>query len=94
MPAPLRGMLGQVSAILAHRTLSSLTTLRPLPSLVITGTADSMVRPLNSEHLASALDAELLCFAGSGHAIHVEQAEAVNAALRGLFARGGAALAG
>ncbi len=84
-PAPRHGMVGQVSAILRHRTLHRLPDLRGLPSLVITGTADAMVRHENSDAIAAALDAKLLRFPGSGHAIHVEQRAAVSEALRRHF---------
>ena len=86
-PAPRRGMLGQVSAIVCHSTLRRLSAIRELPVLVLTGTGDAMVRPENSERIAAALDAELLTFEGSGHAIHVEQRVAVNAALQRHFSQ-------
>lgn len=86
-PAPRRGMVGQVSAIVRHRTLRRLSALRELPALVVTGTKDAMVRPDNSQRIAAALDAELLTFEGSGHAIHVEQRAAVNAALLRHFSQ-------
>ena len=86
-PAPRRGMVGQVSAIVRHRTLRRLSALRDLPALVVTGTEDAMVRPDNSRRIAAALDAELLTFKGSGHAIHVEQRAAVNAALKRHFSQ-------
>jgi 3-oxoadipate enol-lactonase len=84
-PPPRLGMLGQLSAIFRHRTLHRLSTLAALPTLVITGTSDAMVRPENSVIIARLIEAELLRFEGSGHAIHVEHREAVNAALQRLF---------
>ncbi|MFT5679976.1 MAG: 3-oxoadipate enol-lactonase [Myxococcota bacterium] len=91
-PPPRFGMLGQVSAVLRHRTHHRLSELASLPALVITGTADAMVRPANSITIAAAIEAELLQFEGGGHAIHVEQREAVSAALRRHF-KGALALA-
>lgn len=83
---PQHGLIGQLSAVLTHASLQELAGLRgTFPALVIVGDEDRMVRPENSLLIADALDAELLRFAGRGHAIHVEEPEAVTAALRRLF---------
>lgn len=87
-PRPLGGFIGQLSATLRHSALSELPNLRgQFPALVIVGDADRMVRPANSAQLAALLDAELLRFHGGGHAIHVEEHAAINAALMRLFER-------
>lgn len=87
-PRPLGGFIGQLSATLRHNTLQELPSLRgQFPALVIVGGADRMVRPANSKPLAEALGAELLWFEGGGHAIHVEEHAAINAALQQLFGR-------
>ena len=83
---PRRAVLGQAAAALRHGCLDELPALRGrIPALVLTGTGDRVVRPENSRLIAEALDAELLLFEDYGHAIQVEQAEAINAALRRLF---------
>lgn len=83
-PSP-KGWRGQLAAILNHATHDELPTLRGLPGLVVCGTGDRLVRPENSEQLADALDAPLIQLDGYGHAIHVEQSQALNAALRRTF---------
>jgi len=46
-----------------------------LAILVVTGTADNFVRPSGSYHLAKGLNAPLVVFEGSGHALPGEQTE-------------------
>jgi pimeloyl-ACP methyl ester carboxylesterase len=79
----------QVGAITRHLTLHQLRRLRGFPTLVATGAEDLAVRPINSRILASAIPgARHVQWAGVGHGCNVQAAEAVNAELRLLFARG------
>ena len=59
-----------------------------MPSLVLCGAADDLTPPFQSEETASLLpDAELQLLDGVGHLSAMEAPEAVNAALRRLYAR-------
>lgn len=86
---PSHGFVGQVVATMRHRTLAELPMLRGrFPAMVAVGGDDAMIRPRNSVLLAEALGAELVRFPGLGHALHIEDPDAVNGALRRLFSRG------
>ncbi|RKP37955.1 Alpha/Beta hydrolase protein [Dimargaris cristalligena] len=83
------GFLGQLSACLRHST--SAACLEPLSKhprircLVLTGTDDRMVPPVDSLDLASHLAAPILVFSGSGHVLPLEQASRLNLVLHKHF---------
>lgn len=59
-----------------------------VPTLVMTGTADVLVPPGNSELLAERIPgAELVTFPDTGHVFMIESPDAVNAALLEFFAK-------
>lgn len=75
---PLHANIAQSWAALFHHVNSKrLREIRDsgLPILVVTGTADNFVRPSGSYHLAKELNAALVVFEGSGHALPGEQTE-------------------
>ena len=61
--------------------------LRGIPTVVMTGTRDILVRPSNSRRLAEALHAPLVEVEGAGHGLIIEAGGEVNATLREHFAR-------
>ena len=75
-----RFALAQFFAILRHGTLSRLSQIR-VPTLILTGDADRLVPPVNSDVLARAIPgARLRIFAGAGHVFPLErEAETVDA---------------
>jgi len=69
----LRYATAQVLAIARHHTLPRLSRIRA-PTLVITGSADRLVPPANSELLARSIpDARLLVLPGAGHCFPLER---------------------
>ncbi|KAK3817249.1 MAG: alpha beta-hydrolase [Benniella sp.] len=75
---PLHANIAQSWAALFHHVNSKrLAEIRTsgLAILVVTGTADNFVRPSGSYHLAKELNAPLVVFEGSGHALPGEQTE-------------------
>jgi pimeloyl-ACP methyl ester carboxylesterase len=81
------GMLGQLAAALTHMSRRRLHQLRGIPTLVITGTGDILVRPQNSGRIADRLHGRLLEIPQAGHGVTIEADELVNSALREHFAR-------
>lgn len=75
----------QIAAVARHTTEARLATLRT-PTLVITGDADRLILPENSERLARWIPgAELRMLPGAGHCFPFEQTEATVAALGTFF---------
>ena len=74
-PATFRFAVAQMLAITRHHALRRLSGIRA-PTLVLTGDADRLVPPLNSEVLASAIPgARLVVLQGAGHCFPLEQEE-------------------
>lgn len=81
------GLFAQTWAALSHRAGARLEAVRHVPSLVVVGQDDVLVRPTNSQTLATLLDAELVEIPDAGHGVAAEAHPQVNAAIRGLFER-------
>lgn len=84
----LAGLIGQLSAVARHyisrktlRNLKKQLNAQGSPILLMTGTEDHLVRPLNSFILKEVLDAKLIVFTGCGHMIHMEKPELFNSLL-------------
>jgi len=80
--SPESTIYAQLAAIAAHHALPRLRRLRGVPTLVIRPGRDRLVSPEGSDRLAGAIPgARLLSFPESGHAVNVQCADRVNAAL-------------
>jgi pimeloyl-ACP methyl ester carboxylesterase len=80
-PPSIAGLHKQAGAIAAHDAFDRLPDLQP-PTLVLTGTEDLLIDPLNSMILADRIpNAELRSFAGLRHAFHLEQPTIVNSVI-------------
>src|SRR5207245_5644 len=85
----LRFATAQVLAIARHDTLDRLANIRA-PTLVLTGSADKLVPPVNSEVLARNIPgARLMLLRGAGHLFPLEREEETVRALREHFLRDG-----
>ena len=77
-PSGFSGMAEQLKAISAHSTLDRLHLIKS-PTLVITGTRDRLVPPVNSDVLAGQIPgAKLVKVEGGPHALHVEMKDRFN----------------
>ena len=80
-----RCAVAQMAAIMSHAALHRLEQIRA-PTLVITGDADRLVPPRNSEVLAANIpDARLLVLRGAGHVFPLEREEETVRALAEHF---------
>ena len=80
-PVGTRVLAQQWEAVLKHDTFDRLPRIEA-PTLVLTGDADLLIPPGNSEILATRIpSAELKIISGGGHQVLVEQPEACNAAV-------------
>ncbi len=78
-PQSMRGFRGQFAAVSGHRTGRALRALAGTPTLLMHGTADACVRPLNVRLLKSWMPwAHTSVLDRVGHGINVEAADAVN----------------
>ncbi|KAJ3036160.1 hypothetical protein HDV00_003016 [Rhizophlyctis rosea] len=86
-PQPPFGAMAQLGACITHYVSDErLRSLKgKLPILIVTGTWDNLIRPVNSHRLASILDARLEIFDGCGHALVSEQPKRYNALLEEHF---------
>lgn len=82
------GLLGQIAAIGTHKVakkrllkLKESSKKYNFPIMIITGTDDLLVRPVNSKYLSSVLKCKLLLIKGAGHMVHLERPEVFNRAL-------------
>jgi len=86
---------GVVAALHAMAVRPDATPLLPtlrVPTLVITGDADSLIPPAESERMAAAIPgAELVTIPGAGHLVAHERPAAFNRALAGWLSRAGLA---
>jgi pimeloyl-ACP methyl ester carboxylesterase len=81
----LRAALAQLIAVGRHNTLGRLAQIRA-PTLVLTGDADRLIPPQNSEVLAAAIPgARLVTLPGAGHAFPLEREEETVRALTDHF---------
>ena len=81
----LRFATAQVLAIARHHTLDRLSAIRA-PALVLTGSADKLVPPANSEILARSIPgARLRVLQGAGHVFPLEREEETVRVLREHF---------
>lgn len=77
-PPPLHGLRNQAAAIAAHDTYERLPQIR-CPTLVITGSEDTLIDPRNSDTIADRIpNAERYIFPGLKHAFHLERPEIVD----------------
>ena len=85
----LRFAVAQMLAVGRHNTLKRLSQIHA-PTLVITGSADRIIPPANSEMIAAAIPgARLLVLPGAGHCFPLEQEEATVRALTDHFLAAG-----
>ena len=83
--ASFRCSAAQLAAVLRHGTLRRLARIRA-PTLVITGSADRLVPPRNSEVLAAAIPgAKVVVLDGAGHVFPLEREEETVRALTEHF---------
>ena len=79
-PRP-NGLRSQAAAIAAHNAYDQLSTIRQ-PTLVTTGSDDTLIDPENSHLMVQRLPvAELRVFDGLRHAFHLERPDLVNATI-------------
>ena len=77
--SPFQGFLGQMCAVWTHNVGEHrLKALKHVPSLVITGTKDYMVRPSNSHEIARILEVEPIVLDGRGHHLVWECTDEIN----------------
>lgn len=77
----LEAILGQVAAVMGHRATDRLHQVR-VPTLVITGDADNLVLPTNSDVLAREIPgAKLVKVPGGSHGFNFEMPEIFNRAV-------------
>jgi pimeloyl-ACP methyl ester carboxylesterase len=80
-PPSAAGLRHQAGAIAAHDAFGRLPAVKQ-PTLVLTGTDDLLIDPLNSMILADRLPkAEVRSFSGLRHAFHLEQPRLVNSVI-------------
>ncbi|ORX44946.1 alpha/beta-hydrolase [Hesseltinella vesiculosa] len=85
---PLHGNIGQTAAVLRHYVSDKrLEAFRQygVPTLIVTGTWDYLVRPTYSHQMQKVLQGRFEVFEGSGHGIPEEQKEKYNALLHDHF---------
>lgn len=79
------GYAGQMQAVLTHDVADRLAEIR-VPTLVLHGAADLMIPPDNGRLLAENIPgAKFILYPDAGHLFFIEQAAAVNRALRDFF---------
>jgi pimeloyl-ACP methyl ester carboxylesterase len=84
-PTTLRSAFAQILAVGRHDTLARLSQIRA-PTLVLSGRADRLIVPSNSEVLARAIPGARLAFLeGAGHAFPLEREEETVQALTDHF---------
>jgi len=72
------GLHGQLEAVLAHNTLDNLPAVK-VPTLVICGTKDRVIRPSSSEVIAKLIpNAKLVQIDGGSHAFNIEMSGRFN----------------
>ena len=81
----MEAILGQVAAVMSHKTTDRLHQIR-VPTLVITGDADRLVPPGNSEILARHIPgAKLVTLAGGSHGFNFETPDLFNHEVLGFL---------
>eukprot|EP01122_Echinamoeba_exundans_P006452 TRINITY_DN1819_c0_g1_i2.p1 TRINITY_DN1819_c0_g1~~TRINITY_DN1819_c0_g1_i2.p1 ORF type:complete len:241 (+),score=27.09 TRINITY_DN1819_c0_g1_i2:540-1262(+) len=97
----LQGLVGQLAAVARHyisrkrlRALKRQLESQGAPILLLTGTEDHLVRPLNSFILKEVLDGRLIVFTGCGHMINLEKPDLFNQLLEQHFDQASRAAAG
>jgi pimeloyl-ACP methyl ester carboxylesterase len=77
----MEAILGQVAAVMSHKSTDRLHQIA-VPTLVITGDADRLIPPKNSEILADAIPgAKLLMIPGGSHGFNFETPDVFNRAV-------------
>lgn len=85
---PVTTMVGFLHALGVHNEADGLPVLAKLPTLVASGSADSLTTPEHSEEMAAVLPkAELLVVGGAGHLVQMEQPDPIDEALVRLVER-------
>ncbi len=74
----IEAIMGQLQAVLAHKATDRLTDVKA-PTLVLTGDADRLISPANSDVLARSIPgAKLVRIPGGSHGFNIEMPEAFN----------------
>jgi len=77
-PSMINGLVGQLDAVLAHDAADRLRLIK-VPTLVITGTDDRLVKPISSEVIANLVPkAKLVKVEGGSHGFHAEMSGKFN----------------
>ena len=85
---PVSGIAGALRGMAGRPDRTSVLSRIRCPALVITGSADALIPPSESEAMAAAIPgAKLVIIPEAGHLSNLEQPEAFNAALREFFLR-------
>lgn len=86
----LSGALGQIQAVFTHYlNYTQLLQIRysTFPTLVLVGTEDKLVNPVNSKMLAETLGSEYVVLEDAAHGLLAEHPEKSNAILKAFFER-------
>jgi pimeloyl-ACP methyl ester carboxylesterase len=79
------GLLGQLEAVLGHNTLENLPTIK-VPTLVIVGTKDRVIKPSSSEVIAKLIpNAKLVKVEGGSHMFFMEMSGQFNREVLGFL---------
>ncbi len=82
----LEAIMGQMQAIMAHKATDRLSTIAA-PTLVLTGDADRLISPANSDVLARSIPgARLVRVPGGSHGFNIEQPDVFNRAVLDFLA--------
>jgi pimeloyl-ACP methyl ester carboxylesterase len=82
----IEAILGQMQAIMAHKATDRLATITA-PTLVLTGDADRLISPANSEVLAKSIPgSRLVRIPGGSHGFNIEMPELFNRAVLDFLA--------
>ena len=83
---PQGGRWSQLAAVVRHRTRRRLEQLRGIPTLVVLGSEDLLVRPATTRAVHKAIPgAQLRVYQGAGHGLLSQSADRLNADLITLF---------
>lgn len=82
----IEAILGQMQAIMAHKSTDRLAGIKS-PTMVITGDADRLISPANSDVLAKSIPgAKLVTVPGGSHAFNIEMPDLFNRAVLDFLA--------
>jgi 3-oxoadipate enol-lactonase len=85
----IEAVMGQMQAVMAHRATDRLATITA-PTLVLTGDADRLISPANSDVLARSIPgAKLVRIPGGSHGFNIEMPDLFNREVLGFLASAG-----